>query len=241
MSFFRPKYVMIDMDEKDEAKQLGARWDGSLWSFMTVPPKYADRVLHDPPISSQRVFAGDWEQFNRTGHTNFAATFGDYHPKDDEHDDLSKAILRLKDGDQVFVEFFADEVVKRLNPTARFGVCAVPSSSRNPNSGPMLLARAVAHRCSHAFDASGYLQRTQAVGASHLGNSRGYRKHLDSIQVNPSASVKGEEFLLLDDVTTTGNSLRVCRNLLLGAGASAVVVCALGQTRRSAPNQAFDL
>lgn len=54
--------------------------------------------------------------------------------------------------------------------------------------------------------------------------------HLDSFAVNPDVPVADEVVLVVDDVTTSGNSLYACRDILLAHGAKRVALLALGQT-----------
>lgn len=53
---------------------------------------------------------------------------------------------------------------------------------------------------------------------------------MDSIDVNSEMSITGEVILVVDDVTTSGNSLYACRDILMNHGASRVALLALGQT-----------
>lgn len=47
---------------------------------------------------------------------------------------------------------------------------------------------------------------------------------------NPELSIDGDVILLVDDVTTSGNSLSACKELLLSHGASRVAMFALGKS-----------
>lgn len=60
--------------------------------------------------------------------------------------------------------------------------------------------------------------------------SRDKSVHLDSIAVNPDVPVADEVVLVVDDVTTPGNSLYACRDILLAHGAKRVALLALGKT-----------
>lgn len=63
------------------------------------------------------------------------------------------------------------------------------------------------------------------------GGNRDIKVHLDSIGVNPDMSVADEVVLVVDDVTTSGNSLYACRDILMEHGAKRVALLALGQTK----------
>lgn len=94
----------------------------------------------------------------------------------------------------------------------------------------MQLARKLAAH--DRIDMTDYLIRTKEIEKLATSGSRGMDVHMDSIEVNPRVSISGEVILVVDDVTTSGNSLYVCRDILLRNGASRVAMLALGQTVR---------
>ncbi|PEA83814.1 phosphoribosyltransferase [Bacillus pseudomycoides] len=63
---------------------------------------------------------------------------------------------------------------------------------------------------------------------------QGCVKHFDSIILNPyySNKIKGKVVCVIDDYTTNGISFETARNLLLNAGASKVILVALGRYRK---------
>jgi len=62
------------------------------------------------------------------------------------------------------------------------------------------------------------------------GGERSLQVHLDSIRVSHRDLIEGRDILLLDDIATTGLSLRACRLLLLRAGAASVTMFAIART-----------
>ena len=53
--------------------------------------------------------------------------------------------------------------------------------------------------------------------------------HMQTIDALEDMDVNGDIVLLMDDVTTTGNSLYACREILLNHGVSNVEMFALGK------------
>jgi predicted amidophosphoribosyltransferase len=76
------------------------------------------------------------------------------------------------------------------------------------------------------------LQRTEKIESLHSGGDRRMEVHLGSIKVINSEIIKGHHVLLLDDVTTSGNTFNACTQLLIEAGASNVTCLAIGKTKR---------
>ncbi len=74
------------------------------------------------------------------------------------------------------------------------------------------------------------LRRTSTINKLASGGDRSTAVHLNSISVRVPEIVKGRSFLVIDDVWTTGNSMRACASLLFDRGASSVVTVALGKT-----------
>lgn len=75
------------------------------------------------------------------------------------------------------------------------------------------------------------LTRTKTIEKLSQGGNRSVLVHQDSMTVVGQHNVIGKSILLIDDVRTTGNSLTAGANLLLQAGAKAVHILAIGQTR----------
>ena len=81
-------------------------------------------------------------------------------------------------------------------------------------------------------DYSHTLERIVSIKKLATGGNRNPLIHLKSIQINPDYDVQGKNFILLDDITTTGGSLAACAKILIDAGANSVICVALGRTTR---------
>ncbi len=143
-------------------------------------------------------------------------------------DKISGLILDVKDRSERGINFFYTV----LQPEIEDGisVCVVPGhlQAQKNDSGIALLAHKLAS--AGRVDKVDYLVRAQSVHKLAAGGSRTMSVQRNSLGVNASMSVSGEFVLLIDDVTTTGNSLRACRELLLAHGAARVAMLALGAT-----------
>ena len=108
----------------------------------------------------------------------------------------------------------------------------MPNSCRGFNSSGL---RDVARNLSlpPIIDGTSVLERIQELPAKHLGGLRNYQKEIESLRVSAPNIIRNRIVLLLDDVTTTGTSLRAGRDTLLKAHAADVVCFALGKTYRN--------
>ena len=158
---------------------------------------------------------------------------GAYHPwlggTNPRFDDWSARILDLKDMKEGGIAYFFAKVDPMLG--TGFAVCAVPSHDpEKVDSGIRVLARRIAGARRGRIDAVDSLVRTQKIEKLAHGGSRDKEVHKNSIQVRRRTLIKGRSVLLIDDVTTSGNSMMACTELLVDAGATVVQPLALGQT-----------
>ena len=93
-----------------------------------------------------------------------------------------------------------------------------------------LVRRLVANNDADRVDATSCLVRARHFDKLAHGGDRSIDVHLKSIVVVHEELIEDEEVLVLDDVTTSGNSLEACKQLLLQAGARRVQKLALGKT-----------
>lgn len=142
---------------------------------------------------------------------------------------FSGKILDLKQGKQSAIEYFYNLIDKEIN----YGVtiCVVPSSNPdNVHSGIAMLGEMLAsnRRNNKVY----YLRREQAIPKLATGGRRDKDIHLRTIGTLKEMDITGDVVLLMDDVTTTGNSLIACKEILINNGAKTVEMFALGRAVR---------
>ena len=76
----------------------------------------------------------------------------------------------------------------------------------------------------------GHLRRKETVQKSTEGGPRYESTHCNSIEVVDSELVKGKTVIIIDDVWTSGSTLRACASLVENAGASDTKMIAVGKT-----------
>ena len=116
-----------------------------------------------------------------------------------------------------------------------FSICVVLSSNPSvKNNGISYVGRMLA--VNGRKDRVGFLIRQFRVNKLADGGNRRKEVHYRSIRVSDEMSVRGEDILLLDDITTSGNSLRARKDILFANGARSVEMLALGRTDEGGVN-----
>lgn len=161
----------------------------------------------------------------------------DYHPwkegKNPKIDKTTNNLINLKKNRSGAVNFFSKVVTSQFSSLAGSQpklFCVVPSHTENDVSESMMQ---VMQNISSDFgfvNESNLLVRSNTVAKSATGGDRSLQHHLDSINVVNQEIIQGKVVFLFDDISTTGNSMRACKQLLLSAGAEQVVMISFGQT-----------
>ncbi len=164
-------------------------------------------------------YLGDFHSYKQ--HKDMGGTSANY-------DKYSKRIFDFKENSQKVVEAFAAIIDPLL--ASDFSVCVVPSHEAMKTTGPLYnLARILCAK-NNRVNATGCLVRNKTIQKLSHGGNRDISTHLNSIIPMQTTLISGKRVLLLDDVSTTGNSLTACRTILVRAGAAGVWSLALAQT-----------
>jgi hypothetical protein len=86
------------------------------------------------------------------------------------------------------------------------------------------------NQSSKRIDGSKILERFKSVLPAHSGGDRSVNIHLNSIKVNHPELILNKDVWVLDDVITTGNSMKACEALLRKSGAKNVYWFSMGKT-----------
>ena len=151
----------------------------------------------------------------------------------------SQMIVNLKYGELSLQKEAIHYFYNRLMPflSKNVIICTFPGHeiSDKPSCLDMLVSKIYEGngRIRHAKDLKScnfpQLKRVKDVGRnSQKGSDRSIEKHLDTIKVN-NRSLNNKNILLIDDVLTTGNSLKAGKRLLRESGAKNVQCLALAQ------------
>jgi predicted amidophosphoribosyltransferase len=137
----------------------------------------------------------------------------------------------LKDCDVIAVQYFY-EMLSSVIVGGSSSIAVVPSSEQGKlSTGTATIAKLLVKN--QSFDDLVHaLERTKTVRPKHKGGDRSTLRDRNSIKVRDgyTAMIKGKTVLLIDDVTTSGNSLNACGQFLIDAGARKVEKIAFAQT-----------
>jgi hypothetical protein len=157
---------------------------------------------------------------------------GFYRPYDDGNNEYfneySNTIVELKKRKYHATNFFLKEFNRFLIDEDIVITTVPPRNSTSPFSGIRDLAKQLVNSYSNFADGVFCLERFQ-----NSDDSRTLDNHLRTIKVNNPSVIKDKKVILIDDVLTTGISVKVCKRLLIESGAKEVKITVLGKTMRN--------
>ena len=159
---------------------------------------------------------------------------GIYHPWDGGHnpnfDEFSRVILDVKDQHIKGINYCTNRLRSIISSTEEYVICVIPTHAVGTEpSGIRTIAKRL---CSHsAIDGTDILSRVFEIPKKIVGESSDMQLEIKSLSVTDKSVVRGRQVLLLDDVTTTGTSLKAGKYLIEQAGAEIVVLLALARTQ----------
>lgn len=149
-----------------------------------------------------------------------------------ERHDYSKPetslILGLKKRKKPPIDYFAKQIEDTLKPG--LGLVVVPSSSADAgDSGISLVVKKLA-ATGKFVDLTGCLIRHKTLQEKHLLGSRTDKEDRESLRIQNPGLLKGKNIVLVDDVVTSGNSMKNCGQVLLDAGIGNLRFLSMGLT-----------
>ena len=164
----------------------------------------------------------------------------DYHPYrrgyNTEFQAIDRLILDLKDGKEFGIAWAVEELKRELRIFRTHGPLLVVVPPHDPARHTEQGIRQAAKRLVVARAWNGLapgidcLHRTRSVAKKAMGGSRDLAGELETVGVVNERILLGRYVLLLDDVTTSGTTLKAGTQILGDAGAREVVEIAIGRT-----------
>ncbi|WP_103654440.1 phosphoribosyltransferase [Agarilytica rhodophyticola] len=165
---------------------------------------------------------------------------GNYYPVSSGSVDIhSRQILDFKDGKDEAVSVFSNKLItylrgKGLGRQPVF-VATIPSSTHGrSHAGFAKLIKNLSFEFSVQNPDYNLILRTKTKLAAHKGGSRRKEDALAStaIPIDIARKIGGRSVILLDDITTTTNSIKAGIDVLTDAGALVRIAVVLGRTMR---------
>lgn len=171
-----------------------------------------------------------------------------YHSKYDklyeEMDKFSQLILDIKKDEKkldtksceyhyykVAIDYFIDRLYHILSDTEEYVICVIPSHA--VGTAPSGIRTIAKQLCTHPIiDRTNLISRVFEMPKKSMGGPRNLKLEIESIAVRDESIIRDRQILLLDDVTTTGTSLKAGKYILEEAGAKIVTLLALSKTQR---------
>jgi len=98
------------------------------------------------------------------------------------------------------------------------------------------IAKRLCEYSSQRIDGTDVLLRVFEIPKKSMGGERNLQKEIRSLTVRNENIIKGQQVLLMDDITTTGTSLKAGKIVLKRAGAKIVALLAIGKTIKTQTN-----
>ena len=195
------------------------------------------RIFRDP--EKNRLIDSDIEKD--------ITTLGRYYPKHgrpyEDMDEFSNIILDIKkdetkldpkSGEYYYykkaINYFTNRLRAILSDTEEYVICVIPTHTKGTApSGIRTIAKRLC--LPPIIDGTDVISRVFEIPMKAIGGSRDLQLEIESLTVRNETIVKDRQVLLLDDVTTTGTSLKAGKYVIERAGAKIVSLLALAETQ----------
>ena len=177
---------------------------------------------------------------------------------DEHHNNFSRQLLGFKNGNNDLINLFTKDIVEFIsklsnqnidNSKSKLALIAVPSSKTYKTNNSIKKTIDIIEEFfkqgtlksdfnlnKDIVNYKDLLKRKKDVPTAHLGEGRAsFDEHIDSIEcIQDNLSNKDTVYIILDDITTTGNSMRACNQILSNNGVKEenIINIALGATVR---------
>jgi predicted amidophosphoribosyltransferase len=145
----------------------------------------------------------------------------------------SGKILDLKDQKDNAINFFKSEIIKLFpipSRTTEIVICCAPSSNKDKISSGIRTLSEKLVLDKKFIDGTSLIVRTTSIPKLSTGGKRDYKLQKDSLSFVKKIDLNDKIVYLIDDIVTSGVTLRACKDLLKENGAREVHCFAIGRT-----------
>ncbi|VVB90627.1 Uncharacterised protein [uncultured archaeon] len=164
---------------------------------------------------------------------NKIISLGKYQPKyNPKFDSFSRSVLQIKhyNPSESDIIYFVNELRAIFSDTEKYVICVIQKHIiGTAPSGIRTIAKRLCK--TPIIDGTDVIVRVNEIPKKALGGKRDLKSEIESLTLKNEIIIKYQQVLLLDDVTTTGISLRAGKYMLENTGAKIVVMYALGLTQ----------
>ena len=181
-------------------------------------------------------------------------TLGVYYPKYDrpyeDMDEFSSMILDIKKDERRIdshsreysyyekaINYFTNRLHSILSDKEKYVICVYPTSKEGPAfTGMRTIAKRLCKYSPQRIDGTYILLRAFEIPKKSIGGVRDLQEEIRSLTVRNENIIKDQQVLLMDDITTTGTSLKAGKYVLEQSGAKIAALLALGETIKTQTN-----
>lgn len=159
--------------------------------------------------------------------------FYDYYPtgkiRTPKQREFHEHILRIKEDNQYAYNFILPRLENTIKSNIELVICVIPSSQEGLLETPMrFLARELCK--DNRIDGSSYLVRKYTIPKKHIDGERDIQTEIDSLYIDDTNIIENEIVVILDDLTTTGVSMKAAIHHIKKAKAKKVYGLAIAKT-----------
>lgn len=121
---------------------------------------------------------------------------------------------------------FSEEIIKWLNSDSQLVLISAPSSQEGShNTGEKMVVNTICEYNANFVNGVDILERHKSVEQYSK-----YAAHLDSISVTLPSEMKNNKIIIIDNIVTSGGTLKACIDRVKEAGAKSVIGLAIAKT-----------
>lgn len=152
--------------------------------------------------------------------------------KNEDFDQHSKKLLDFKEAQRYTIGYFSKIILEGIDKSKIYAVVCIPPHKPGNLNFSEVLVNDLCSKNSNFINGNGCLVRIKEIDKKATGGNRDESVDLESIILKNSEVLLNHDILLIDDVTTSGNTFSACKKIIKKSGVNygAIFCLALGKT-----------